>query len=73
MKSKPCIFLASAIHLAAVNNHAQERKTNMNRKISFLAAGMFLTTLVNGFGQPVITSQPQSVTNLAHTSPRTSR
>ena len=67
MKTKPCVFLTSAMQVAAVNNHAQERKTNMNRKISFLAAGMFLTTLVNGFGQPVITSQPQSVTNLAGT------
>src|SRR5213592_3805582 len=37
----------------------------MKTKISFLAAGMFLTALVNGFGQPVITTQPQSVTNLA--------
>ena len=37
----------------------------MNTKISLLAAGMFLVASVTGFGQPVITSQPQSVTNLA--------
>jgi len=48
-------------------------KANMKTKISFLAAGMFLAALVKSFAQPVITSQPQSVTNLAHTSPRTSR
>jgi len=42
-------------------------KTNMNTKISLLAAGMFLVALVPGFGQPAITSQPQSVTNLAGT------
>src|SRR5439155_1436939 len=65
MKTKPCVFLASATQVAAVNNHAQERKMNMNTKISLLAAGMFLVASVTGFGQPVITSQPQSVTNLA--------
>ena len=42
-------------------------KRNMNKKISLLAAGMFLAALVPGFGEPVITSQPQSVTNLAGT------
>src|SRR2546422_322056 len=65
MKTKPCVFLTSAMQVAAVNNHAQERKMNINTKISLLAAGMFLVALEPGFGQPVITSQPQSVTNLA--------
>src|SRR5437667_12018738 len=67
MKTKPCVFLASATQVAAVNNHAQERKMNMKTKASLLAAGMFLVASVSGFGQPVITSQPQSVTNLAGT------
>ena len=40
---------------------------NMKTKASHLAAGMFLVASVSGFGQPVITSQPQSVTNLAGT------
>jgi len=48
-------------------------KTNIKTKTILFAAGMFLVASVTGFGQPVITSQPQSVTNLAHTSPRTSR
>ena len=39
----------------------------MKTKISFLGAGMFLAALVNGFGQSLITRQPQSVTNLAGT------
>src|SRR5437667_9891939 len=67
MKSKLCIFLASATQVAAVNNHAHERKTDMKAKTSLLAVGMSLVVLVPGFGQPVITSQPQSVTNLAGT------
>ena len=40
---------------------------NMKTRTDFFAAGIFLVALVNGFGQPMITSQPQSVTNLAGT------
>jgi len=39
----------------------------MKTRTDFFAAGIFLAALVNGFGQPMITSQPQSVTNLAGT------
>src|SRR5437899_2730840 len=39
----------------------------MKTKINFLATGLLLATVAKGFGQPAITSQPQSLTNLAGT------
>ncbi len=39
----------------------------MKAKLNFLAAGMLLTAASTGFGQPVITTQPQNQTNLAGT------
>jgi len=40
---------------------------NMKTKIRLLAAGMSLVASVTGFGQPMISGQPQSVTNLVGT------
>jgi phospholipase/lecithinase/hemolysin len=39
------------------------RKVNMTTTIRFLAAGIFLAALMNGFGQPVITKQPANQTS----------
>jgi poly(3-hydroxybutyrate) depolymerase len=39
----------------------------MKPKLNLVAAGFFLAALGTGFGQPVITQQPQSCTNLAGT------
>src|SRR6266498_1455161 len=39
-------------------------RERMKMKTNLLAAGMFLTALADGFGQPVITAQPQSQTNV---------
>src|SRR2546430_9691229 len=40
---------------------------NMKTEIRLLAAGMSLVASVTGFGQPMISGQPESVTNLAGT------
>ena len=40
---------------------------NMKLKTNFLAAGIFLTALLNSFGQPVITTDPQSRTSVVGT------
>src|SRR5262245_23222383 len=39
----------------------------MRTKTNLLAAGMLLSALANGFGQPIITNQPQNQTNIAGT------
>src|SRR5437016_2869957 len=39
----------------------------MKTKTNFLAAGILLAALLTGFGQPVITTEPQSQTNVVGT------
>ncbi len=39
----------------------------MKTKLNLVAAGLFLAALGTGFGQPVITQQPQSCTNVVGT------
>ena len=39
----------------------------MKTKLNLLAAGLFVAALGTGFGQPSITQQPQSCTNVVGT------
>src|SRR5262245_46422246 len=44
-----------------------DERLNMKTKPNLLAAGMLLTALGSGFGQPVIICQPQNQTNIVGT------
>jgi hypothetical protein len=48
-------------------NSTEMKRTSMKTKFNFLAAAFFLAAVTAGFGQPVITQQPQSCTNYVGT------
>ena len=45
----------------------RQNQALMKTQLNFLAAGIFLAALGTGFGQPILTTQPQSQTNVAGT------
>jgi hypothetical protein len=48
-------------------NEETRKKMNMKTKTNLLTVGILLAVLLNGFGQPVITTQPQDQTNYVGT------